>query len=92
MFSELIHYDVQQTGATAYSNAYFGQGIIPIILDNVGCSGSEARLIDCYYSSHIDCSHSDDAGVRCITGQPKLCYKVCIFYKVFCCLSLERTK
>lgn len=83
---------IQQTDATAYSNAYFGQGIIPIILDNVGCSGSEERLIDCYYSSQIDCSHSDDAGVRCITGQPKLWYKVCIFYKCLVLSTLERTK
>ena len=59
-----------QTDATAYSSAYFGQGIIPILLDDVGCSGSEVRLIDCPYDSVTsDCSHSEDAGVRCTTGQ-----------------------
>ena len=55
--------------ATAFSNAYFGQGIIPILLDDVSCSGSETQLISCSYDSNTaDCSHSDDAGVRCLTG------------------------
>jgi hypothetical protein len=52
--------------ANAYSNAYFGQGIIPILMTNVGCSGTESRLLDCSYSSSTGgCYHSDDAGVRC---------------------------
>ena len=55
-------------GATAYSNAYFGQGSGSIILDNVICTGSELTLADC---SHLgigitrSCSHSEDAGVTC---------------------------
>ena len=37
-----------------------------IYLDDVQCSGNEARLIDCVYDSQTsDCSHSRDAGVRC---------------------------
>ena len=52
--------------ATAYSNARYGQGSGSILLDNVGCTGTENRLIDCYYSSHTaDCSHSEDAAVYC---------------------------
>ena len=59
--------------ATAFSNAYFGQGIIPIVLDNVGCSGSESQLIHCPYDPGTsDCSHSDDAGVRCQAGQTRI--------------------
>jgi len=56
-------------GASAFSNAYFGRGTGIILLDNVGCSGREARLLDCSnygvgrYSSN--CGHDDDAGVRC---------------------------
>lgn len=37
-------------------------------MDNVGCSGTESRLIDCPHNaigSH-DCSHSEDAGVTCL--------------------------
>ena len=55
-------------GAIAYSNAYFGQGSGPILLDNLACSGLENTLVNCSYDSHTgDCYHSDDAGVRCYT-------------------------
>ena len=61
---------LRPSDATAFSNAHFGQGIIPILLDNVGCSGSESQLTDCPYDPGTsDCSHSDDAGVRCQAGQ-----------------------
>ena len=54
-------------GTTAYSNAYFGRGSGHILLDNVRCTGTEPRLLDC---SNIgigvhNCDHSEDAGVRC---------------------------
>ena len=54
--------------ATAYGNAYFGQGSGPILLDSVTCTGSELILANC---SHLgigitrSCSHREDAGVRC---------------------------
>ena len=55
-----------QTDATAYSNAYFGQGSGAVVLDDVQCTGTEETLVDCPYSnSTLDCTHSDDAGVRC---------------------------
>ena len=54
------------TDATAISNAAFGRGSGAILLDNVACTGSEQRLINCPYDSHTaDCFHSEDAGVRC---------------------------
>ena len=55
------------TGATAFVRASFGPGTGPILLDNVGCSGSETRLVDCINDGigvH-NCGHSEDAGVRC---------------------------
>ena len=53
--------------AVAFSRAHFGAGTGTIYLDNVGCTGSESRLIDCTRSSSVSCSsgHSEDAGVSC---------------------------
>ena len=63
------------TGAVAYYNAYFGRGTGPILLDDLLCTGSEKRLIDCprYTSQGIgtfdNCpnGHGEDAGVKCAT-------------------------
>ena len=61
------------TGATAFVRASFGPGTGPILLDNVGCSGSETRLVDCINNGIgvNNCGHNEDAGVRC---QCKLYY------------------
>ena len=48
----------------------FGGGIGPILLDRVGCSGTESSLLNCSHSGvgiH-SCGHSEDAGVICHTG------------------------
>ena len=58
----------QITGVTSYSNAHFGQGSGPILLKNVGCTGSESNLINCTHDpigEFGDCTHADDAGVVC---------------------------
>ena len=55
------------TGATAISFDLFGQGTGTIWLDNVVCTGNEARLYDCQNTGigvH-NCSHIEAAGVRC---------------------------
>lgn len=54
-------------GATVHSFSFFGPGTGPIWLDDVQCSGIEARLVNCS-SSQIgvhNCHHSEDAGVTC---------------------------
>ena len=63
-------YYVQYAGAVALSRATFGRGSGQIWLDNVRCTGSEIRLIDCPANSigSHNCVHSEDAGVRCVAS------------------------
>ena len=53
--------------ALAFSRARFGEGFGPIFLYEVRCAGTESRLADCPSDgiNHLDCSHSEDAGVSC---------------------------
>ena len=55
-----------------FNNAHFGRGpnTSPIWLDNVRCRGSEARLLDCPSTRVHNCTHVEDAGVRCNTDSP----------------------
>lgn len=55
------------SGGTAFQGDHFGQGVEPTWMDSVECRGTEQRLADCTFSEWgvEDCSHSEDAGVRC---------------------------
>ena len=58
----------QISDVSSYSNAHFGQGSGPILLKNVGCTGSESNLMNCTHDpigAVGDCTHEDDAGVMC---------------------------
>ncbi len=43
----------------------FGQGFGNIYIDSLICNGSENRILDCKFSAEHDCSHMEDAGLRC---------------------------
>ena len=58
---------------TAFGGAHFGPGSGPIWLDNVACTGSEGRLIDCPYNPDTSlCGHYEDAGVVCTANRAPL--------------------
>ena len=62
----LPHTSFCSLDAIAVPRAGFGLGSGPIHLDNVACTGSEAALVNCTYDPiTTDCSHIEDAGVRC---------------------------
>ena len=51
----------------AFPSAHFGEGSGPIWLANVSCFGRESSLLSCDYNEpqKHNCSHSEDASVRC---------------------------
>ena len=59
----LIHF----TDGKYYSSAYFGSGSGKIWLDDVACTSSNTKLLQCSSSpiGEETCSHSEDAGVGC---------------------------
>ena len=57
-------------GATAHSDAYFGEGSGLIHLTFVKCSGIEYNVTECETRSvGISSSHSLDVGVKCQPGK-----------------------
>ena len=61
-------------GATAYASARFGQGVGPIVMDDVLCTTMERRLIDCPFILNHNCDHHEDAGVRCFSSTNGIYY------------------
>jgi len=56
---------------TALSSAAFGPGTGVILLDTVTCVVGQSNIFDCRHDGfeNHDCSHSEDAGVRCGSGK-----------------------
>ena len=57
-----------ERNGTAVGMAWFGSGQGQILLDEVGCTGTESSIVGCpnFGMGVHDCSHAEDAGVRCI--------------------------
>ncbi len=58
---------LEMLGYLPVKRAFYGEGTGSILLDNVTCTGSEANLLECSHEGlfNTDCSHSEDAGVKC---------------------------
>ena len=66
--AEVVCRQLGYPGASgAFVFARFGQGTGPIWLDEVDCIGTETNLTQCRHNGfgNEDCSHFEDAGVRC---------------------------
>uniref|UniRef100_K1R131 Deleted in malignant brain tumors 1 protein n=1 Tax=Magallana gigas TaxID=29159 RepID=K1R131_MAGGI len=60
----------------AYSDASYGQGSGPILLDDVKCTGSESRIEECSHSpwgSH-NCGHKEDVSLKCVQSREEWMY------------------
>ncbi len=56
----------------------FGQGNGDIVLDDVGCDGTETRLEDCPKAQMpAECTHTQDAGVSCESEWAKSYVTLC---------------
>ena len=56
------------SSGTAIGSAGFGQGLGPIWLNSVSCTGSESTLVSCGHVGvgiTLKCYHNEDAGVKC---------------------------
>ena len=57
-------------GAISLFGSFVVDGTGQIVLDDLQCTGSESRLIDCPHNGlgNHNCDHSKDAGIRCVPG------------------------
>jgi len=82
----------RQLGFTPYITSVqsFGPGVGKIWLDNLRCTSTENRLIDCPHDGFgvHDCSHDKDAGLSCI-GK---CQPVFNWSGYICITSMIKTK
>ena len=70
----------------------FGGGSGPIHFSGFQCSGAESHLVNCFWSFDYNCSHFEDAGVRCLSGKHVIVHPSCIKLIVLANLTNEDKK
>ena len=63
--------DISATAPLAPQFAHFGEGMGPIVLDDLHCKGNESSLLECPHGGvgEHNCGHAEDAGVICSSGK-----------------------
>ena len=88
-----VHY---HTGATPFTNSYFGIGFRPHFMQVTSCLGTESNLLSCSGTSlgfKPGCNATNEVGVRCIGMctamlQNKYCvsYSILLIHRSFKCM------
>ena len=86
MLEKMISVD---SGAVAYSNAYFGSGSGTYHLDDVNCQGNEISLFSCsrgYGEIGVhNCEPGNEAGVKCVGKCVVVVLLVSVLLGKVCC-------
>ena len=56
------------------THIYVAGSAVPIVFDEVQCTGAERSLGQCSFITDHDCDHSEEAGVICIGKLLYVCY------------------
>ena len=64
----------------SYRLAAFGEGTGLIQFRGLGCNGNENSITECPAgpNPNTECSHAEDAGVRCLRNISKLVLVICV--------------
>ena len=65
VITAILNHSLIASNVVAFERAYFGEGSGDIFLDELACTGNELQLTDCAVDQSHDCTHAEDAGVRC---------------------------
>ncbi len=70
--------------AGAVANFFEGGKSVPILLDDIKCTGEEATLFECSRTNvgRHNCQHNEDAGVVCTSESSYLPDSVCYVFVV----------
>ena len=55
-------------GAVPHCCGHYGEGSGAILVQSISCSGSEANITSCLYSTSVAHDHQYDVGVQCKQG------------------------